>query len=158
MVPLEVVPAEVGAVKSAAAFEVDLLPETLPDVADQDPAVVEREPERVAQAECVDLVPAALADEWVAAGRRVGLRAVLVGVDSQELAQQLVLVLSVLVRVARAAAVYSRPSGPNWSCPPLWFPWPGCPITITLRRELSGARVLDAARNSSISMFPGPFV
>ncbi len=126
MVPLEVVPAEVGAVKSAAAFEVDLLPEALPDVADQDPAVVEREPERVAQAECVDLVSAALADEWVAAGRPVGLRAVLVGVDSQELAQQLVLVLSVLVRVARAAAVarprVQPPVGSELELPPVVVP------------------------------------
>src|SRR6476659_5055337 len=105
---LEVVPAEVGAPQRSLPLEVDLLEPLLADVADRDPAAVEREAPWVPEAEREDLVPPGPADERVAAGHAIGLAPVFVRVDPQQLSKQLALVLGVLGRVVGSDPV----SGP----------------------------------------------
>ena len=110
---LHAVPAEVRAAARVEASDggesVDLLPLALADVGD--PQVtgqrVEREPPRVADAVEPHLGGAVLAvGEGVAGGDRVGVVVVAsLRVDAQDLAEQLVRVLSVAVGVSGTAAV-----------------------------------------------------
>ncbi len=108
-------PAVVLAPAGAGRSEVDLLPEVLAHVADQQVAgrAVEAPPPRVAQAVGPDLVAAGRAHEGVRPRNRVrsrrglpaGHRARSADVEAQELAEQDVLVLGVVGRVASRAAV-----------------------------------------------------
>ena len=160
--PLEVVPAEVRAAKRLAALEVDLLPAVLADVADHDAPLVEGEPERVSQAERVDLVAAGLADVRVALRDAVRLLALSVRVDPQQLAEQDVAVLRVLVRVAAAAAVPGRQvevaPGPNASCAAVVVGEGRVRDHDHPRRDAAGPGSWILAWNRSTSMFPSEFV
>ena len=167
MVALVVVPAEVGALGARhGASESDLLPDVLADVTDRGrPCPVEREPPRVAAGRTPRSRPSRrVADERVVGGTAYGLRAG--AVDPQHLAEQPVEVLPVAVRVAapapyrRPVAVHSMPSGPNCSCPPLWFAAPGWRKTITLRALLSSASVgsVGETLNSLIWLLPAALV
>src|SRR5439155_11441291 len=104
VVALEAVPAEVRPAQRAVGLAVDLLRLVLPHVADHDPATVEREPERVSQAEREDLVAPPPAHEGVRVRHPIAL-AVALRADSKKLAEELVWVLRVAGLVARPSTV-----------------------------------------------------
>jgi hypothetical protein len=107
--PLPAVPAVVLAARAGRRLQVDLLPARLPDVGDPQVAAqaVEREAPGVAQPVGPDLAAGAGdADERIAGGDGVGQpRVAAVDVDAQHLAEQGVERLTVLLRIAAAAAV-----------------------------------------------------
>ncbi len=111
VLPLEALPAEVGAAAGACARrnEVDLLPGVLPNVGDGEVArrPIEREAPGIAQAVRPDLRPCTgLPDEGVRRRNRVGPAArAKPRIDAQELSEQDVQVLRVRRRIVGAAAV-----------------------------------------------------
>src|SRR6478735_407109 len=108
---LEGVPTVIGALLT----DVDLFPMVLADIGNVEGAqrAVEAVPPRIAQAECEDLVGAGRPDEGIVGRYRIVLcriarKSVAVHVKTQDVAEQVVDVLSGVKGIAAAAAVTQR--------------------------------------------------